>query len=155
MTSNSQRQSIGIVLFDGDEEVRAWVRSVHERARLTTSVAQGRWFWPTLACSKAAGRPLTGATSMSSWGSRAPSRRGRKPASPTRATYHRGGSLGRDRHGPLPDRSDAFRGTGPRDQAGHPVRAGASRVVTDLLDDQARAARTCGLHDVPDSRRGP
>ncbi len=41
MTSNSQRQSIGIVLFDGDEEVRAWVRSVHERARLTTSVCTG------------------------------------------------------------------------------------------------------------------
>jgi transcriptional regulator GlxA family with amidase domain len=27
----------------GDEAVRAWVRSVHERARLTTSVCTGAW----------------------------------------------------------------------------------------------------------------
>ena len=41
----------------GDDEVRAWVRSVHERARLTTSVCTGAWILADAGLLK--GRPAT------------------------------------------------------------------------------------------------
>jgi transcriptional regulator GlxA family with amidase domain len=41
----------------GDDDVRAWVRSVHERARLTTSVCTGAWVLADAGLLK--GRPAT------------------------------------------------------------------------------------------------
>jgi transcriptional regulator GlxA family with amidase domain len=47
----------GVSALIGDDEARAWVRSVHERARLTTSVCTGAWVLADAGLLK--GRPAT------------------------------------------------------------------------------------------------
>lgn len=70
----------------GDEKVRTWVRSIHERAHLTTSVCTGAFILADAGLLQGRAATPTGTITTSSWRSTAPSSYSRTPATSTQAT---------------------------------------------------------------------